>query len=111
MRLVVMLVICCAIVTAEPVFHTFELWGIGNDTSKLYLYYGWTNGFLQGMGPNGIRLANCLGGVTTKQAVAMIEKHYKNHPEKWSRMFGEQILEALTIEGGPCEGTNPFANK
>jgi hypothetical protein len=38
------------------------------------------------------------------QAIAMIDKYYKDHPERWARDFGRELLNALTIVGGPCVG-------
>ena len=65
---------------------------------------GWSNGFLQSRGPGANELMNCLNGMDAEQAVAMIDKYYKEHPERWSRPFGEEIPEALTVAGGPCQG-------
>jgi len=38
----------------------------------------------------------------------VIDKRYKDHPEKWSHPITQQLLEALTVKGGPCEGENPL---
>jgi hypothetical protein len=51
-------------------------------------------------------LRTCLEGIPVDQAVAMIDKYYKDHPEKWSQVLTVEILEAVTISGGPCEGKN-----
>jgi len=94
---------------AEPVMHKFEIWG--KDTTqlqKLFLYWGWTNGFLQGRGQPGLQLAECIEGMSYDQAIAMIDKRYKNHPEWWSRPLGEQILESLTEAGSPCSALHPL---
>jgi hypothetical protein len=93
---------------ADPVAHKFRLWGDLHPKltqgEKMILYWGWTNGFFQGRGPQGLKFANCLETIATDQAIAMIDKQYKDHPEKWSDFLGEQIIEALTVAGGPCEG-------
>jgi len=93
---------------ADPVVHKFQLWGTMNPLEKLIFYQGWTNGFLVARGQSGVELATCLDKITGDQAVAMIDKRYKDHPERWSRPITQQMLEALTAEGGPCEGKNPL---
>lgn len=100
----------CALAIASPVVHKFELWGTASRTygEKVSLYWGWTNGFFQARGQTGAGLLECLQGIDYDQAVAMIDKHYKDHPEKWSRPMGEQFIEALTVRGGPCDGKSPF---
>ena len=106
------LVFCVSVsaaLAANPVVHQFKLWAIGTQNDKLLLYWGWTNGFFQGRGQRGVALETCLEGIAGDQVVAMIDKQYKDHPEKWSDPFGTQVIEALTIAGGPCEGKNPFA--
>jgi hypothetical protein len=102
------ILLACGLSNASPVVHKFELWGSGTELDKISLYWGWTNGFLQARGPRGLELATCLDSITTAQATAMIDKRYKDHPELWSHPFGEQILEALTADGGPCQGKNPL---
>jgi hypothetical protein len=91
---------------ADPVLHKFQLWGMSTKDQKLSLYWGWTNGFLQGRGAGAVDLANCLETMTTDQAMAMVDKHYKDHPERWSRPLGAEILIAVTVDGGPCAGKN-----
>lgn len=95
---------------ASPVLYTFRIWEWAKtDIEKTALFWGWTNGFLQARGHGATALADCLEQkMTTDQAIAMITKYYNGHPEKWSSPFGDQILEALTVEGGPCEGKNPL---
>jgi hypothetical protein len=95
-----------ALLSADPVVHKFSLWDIGDKTRKQQLYWGWTNGFLQGRGDGADELDTCLSKMSIEQAVAMIDKYYKDHPERWSRAFGDEVLEALTVDGGPCEGKN-----
>jgi hypothetical protein len=99
----------CAPLQADPVVHKFQIWGtMKNPLEKLIFYQGWTNGFLVARGPGGLELANCLDSdLSIDQAIAMIDKQYKEHPENWSRPITDQILHALTVEG-PCEGKNPL---
>lgn len=98
----------CGISEADPVLHKFELWAKGTSLDKLNVYIGFTNGFLAGRGPRGVELLHCLKGMTPDQAIAMIDKRYKDHPELWSHPLGEQILDALIVDGGPCQGKNPL---
>lgn len=91
---------------ADPAVHKFQYWGTLKPTEKTIFFNGWTNGFL-GARPNGMPFAGCLETMSYDQAVAMIDKYYKDHPEHWSHAIGAAMLEALTIEGGPCEGKNP----
>jgi hypothetical protein len=105
---IVMTLLTCVVAHADHVVHTFQLWGTMNPLEKLIFYQGWTNGFFVARGQSGLELANCLEKVNTDQAVAMIDKRYKDHPERWSRPITQQMLRALTAEGGPCEGKNPL---
>jgi len=36
------------------------------------------------------------------QAIAMIDKYYQDHPERWTIPLGQALVEALMIENGPC---------
>jgi hypothetical protein len=78
------IMLCCGLLNADSVVHRFELWEIGTERDKSSLYLGWTNGFMHRRGPKGGALADCLETMATKQAVAMVDKYYKDHPEKWS---------------------------
>jgi hypothetical protein len=99
----------CHSANAAAVLHKFQVWDLAKTkTEKLLFYLGWTNGFLQARGPEGAAFANCLESMESDQAVAMIDKYYADHPERWSRPLGEQLAEALTVEGGPCAGKNPL---
>ena len=111
LKLTLAVLLVSGLLNGEPAAHKFELWGKGKQVEKLFLYWGWSNGFLQARGQRGVEFADCLEGMTYDQAIAMIDKQYRDNPEKWSRPLGEQILEALTINGGPCEGKNPLAIK
>jgi hypothetical protein len=107
LRFLVAFLVLLGTAGAVPVIHRFEVWGKLPADGHLYLYTGWTNGFLLGRGQAAMPLMKCLEGMTTDQATAMIDKHYKDHPEHWSHGLAQEMLEALTVEGGPCEGKNP----
>jgi hypothetical protein len=101
-------------VSANALVHKFEAWGLMDQVRKTFFYQGWTNGFFiaktHGFNDKEMRerenLENCLGAIDTMQAVAMIDKYYKEHPEKWSNPVGLEILQALTTSA-PCVGKNP----
>ena len=114
MRLIRLASMCAALLFLSPlradsVIHKFEMWGSDTTpTLKLFLYWGWSNGFFQGRGKPGAKLLACVEALSYNQAIAMIDKRYKEHPEFWSRPIGEQILNTLTDAGAPCAGMNPF---
>jgi hypothetical protein len=89
--------------------HKFQLWSLSKDPlEKLTLYFGFTNGLF--MGPRlteFIALANCLENNTTSdQAIAIIDKSYKDNPQRWSMPFGQEVVLALTVKDfgrGLCE--------
>ena len=111
MRSVLTILLIARSVTADPAVHKFELWGSeAAHADKLSLYWGWANGFFDGRGAAGLRLADCLEKISYSQAVAVIDRRYKDHPESWSRPLGEQILRSLTESDGPCPGMNPFVS-
>lgn len=108
-RVMLAILLLCTFANANSVVHGFRLWGTLDDpVQKLIFYQGWTNGFFAARGRSGVKLADCLEDVSAEQAIAMIDRRYKDHPEKWSRPLTEQMLEALTAAGGPCEGKNPL---
>jgi hypothetical protein len=37
----------------------------------------------------------------------MIDKYYDDHPEKWSDNLSDEIVQVLTVAGGPCSGKTP----
>lgn len=95
-------------VQADHLLHPFRYWGTMKELDKLNFYIGWTNGFFVARGQHGLEFANCLEAIDSQQALAMIDKRYKDYPEKWSNPITQQILEALTMKGSPCEGKNPL---
>jgi hypothetical protein len=104
LKLVLAFVLASGLVNADPVVHKFEIWGRIPQETKGFTYLGWTNGFFLAKDAHAFQFAQCLEGMSPTQAVAMIDKYYKDHPEKWSDIFGTQILQALLVVGGPCEG-------
>jgi len=72
------------------------------------MYLGWSNGYFAGYGPQAFPLRSCIeGSIPYQQAVAMIDKYYDDHPEKWGFNLSDEIVEALTVAGGPCSGKAP----
>jgi hypothetical protein len=95
--------------------HFFRLWGKMDEMAKFNFYQGFTNGLGEGVKPHkmhggprteGHILIDCLlddsSTLTTPQAIAMIDKYYQDHPEKWNLAIGGEIFEALMVKGGPC---------
>jgi hypothetical protein len=114
----------CETGLADPVMHDFQIWNGNSGNSpfseKLALYLGWANGLLHGAGHNADTqakkdavkgLIDCLYNIEYRQAVAMIDKYYKEHPEGWRKSFSEEMLRAVTVSGGSCEGKNPWPDK
>jgi len=107
MRLALAPLLACCLLSADPVIHNFEAWrAFTTHSERVAFFLGWTNGFFYGRGPGGLEFGTCLQTMTTEQALAMIDKYYKDHPERWSKTIGNQLLEALTVPGSPCEGKN-----
>jgi hypothetical protein len=112
LKAALVIIILCQSVMAGRIMHDFSLWGIAETTSeKIFLYWGFTNGFFLMRGGTApqerkhfTQLAACLyEKMDYKQAAAMIDKYYRDHPEKWGNDLGEQMVNALTVPGGPCE--------
>jgi len=94
----------------HPVVHQFALWGqMKNDLEKLDLYLGFTNGFFAGpRSQNFVSLLNCLEKLSADQAIAMVDKYYKENPQRWSEPLAYGIAEGLTVPDGPCRNLNPY---
>ena len=99
---------------AATAVHAFRVWGMESDTQKrtydekLAMYIGWSNGYFSGRGAQAFPLRSCVeDNIPYIQAVAMIDKYYDDHPEKWSNDLGDGIVQALTVAGGPCSGKAP----
>lgn len=99
---------------ADTAVHTFMVWGMSSEAQKrsydekLAMYIGWSNGYFSGRGAQAFPLRACVeDNVPYGQAIAMIDKYYDNHPEKWSSDLSDEIVQALTVAGGPCSGKVP----
>ena len=100
----------------DPVIQSFGAWA-ANQTyqEKASLYHGWTNGFLsaaksyasQKQQKRIVEFAGCLESMEYAQAVAVIDRYYKDHPELWQQPLAEMLTKALTAPGTTCEGKGP----
>jgi hypothetical protein len=97
---------------SDPVIHKLELWGKFDEMRKFDFYIGFTNGLVSGAGAPlrsddtpARQLLSCFLDTTrpsTQQAIAMMDKYYRENPEKWSMPIGQAIIDALLVKGGPC---------
>ena len=99
---------------AIPAVHSFQVWGMQTATQKraydgkLAMYIGWSNGYFSGRGAQAYPLRACIEeNISYNQAIAMIDKYYDDHPEKWGDDLSDGIVEALTTAGGRCSGKTP----
>ncbi len=95
----------------EPIIHSFKAWGLLQDSlEKLDMYMGFTNGFFAGpRSPHFIALADCIEQhIPSDQAIAMIDKYYKENPQRWGMPLGQEIVAALIVKDGPCPGIDPW---
>lgn len=105
-----------AIVPADTVLQSFNVWA-ANKTyqEKASLYHGWRNGYLQGLRQHAnpeqmkrvVEFATCMEKYPYREAVALIDKFYKDHPETRQQPLPDTILVALTVKGTPCHGKAP----
>src|SRR5262245_36539621 len=75
-------------VRGESVIQKFEIWGQLDEPEKGYFLMGYFNGLFE------VRLADqfrplrpfveCVESMSISQRSALIDKYYKNNPEKWS---------------------------
>lgn len=100
----------------DHILHKFQLWGTFDDLEKTDFYIGFTNGLITGSVATGVspqskltpgmKLMSCLitdsGNPSRVQAIAMIDKYYKENPAKWDMLIGDAIVEALIVKDGPC---------
>ena len=88
------------------VVHKFELWGdMQGSGEKLLFLSGFTNGLFKGpRSREFLSLADRMGNVSSQQIIAMIDKYYRNNPERWNSPIGSEIVSAITVKGSPCEG-------
>ncbi len=38
----------------------------------------------------------------------MIDKYYKDNPQRWNTLLAIGIIDALTVKDGPCPDINPW---
>lgn len=89
-------------VTADAYIYRFDFWKELNRSEKQIFFAGWVNGF--GMGREGVSetFMACVKGVTWEQGAAMIDKRFKDKPEKWSSPLSVEIFNVFADEEGPC---------
>ncbi|MGD1068815.1 MAG: hypothetical protein ABSB15_01635 [Bryobacteraceae bacterium] len=111
MKPIWVLILGCSLLGADPVLQKFSLWGDIKAAEKSATYAGWTNGFFTADHDERAKeFYTCLSRMSNDQALATIDKHYRDHPERWSNNLGSEIFQAVTVSGGPCEGKNPLSN-
>ena len=98
-----------------PWVHRFSFWEELklDKNEKTILLQGVLNGFFVGASGGFCRdnsralpflTSSCFERITVEQAIAMVDKYYKDHPEQWNLPLGDGIIRAITVKGGPCEG-------
>jgi hypothetical protein len=114
-RVLSSLILFTGMANADPVLQTFGVWPANHTyEEKASLYHGWTNGYLAGLRQYGnekqlksaMKFGECLEKLSYRQAVDMIDKYYKEHPETWAQPLPDMLLKALTVSG-PCQGKEP----
>jgi hypothetical protein len=92
------------------ILHYFSLWGeLESPSARFAMYVGFTNGlFIHRGSPAFSDFADCLSTIPPKQAIAMIDKFYKDNPQKWNTSLSEEIIAALIVPDGPCSGKDPW---
>ena len=96
----------------ESLLHTVKLWGLmETPVEKLDMYMGFTNGFFAGpRSPKFLSLLNCIEkNIPSAQAIPMIDKYYKENPQRWGMPLGQEVVAALIVKDGPCPGKDPWA--
>lgn len=96
---------------SSTILHRFQLWGtLHTHLEKLIFLEGWTNGFFHGPRSAAFgSLADCIeSNMSEDQTIAMVDKFYKDHPERWSVPIGNGLVLALTVKDGPCAGKDPW---
>jgi hypothetical protein len=88
-----------------------------NNGDKLTFLVGFTHGLVAGgaikqcaCDKPAQALPECVvvsKDLSLDQAIAMIDKYYKDNPEKWNIPIGDAIIEAWTVKGGPCAEMAP----
>jgi hypothetical protein len=94
----------------------FSLWKTFDGTQKLLFLSGFLDGLITGVGLKECSdrskepMLDCLlagEDLTLEQAVAMVDKYFKENPQRWDVPIGDAILEALTVKDGPCREAGP----
>jgi len=87
--------------------HKFLIWDRFSKAEKPVFLVGFTNGLFEGLKEGLAEFTprlKCVEAMDLDQKIGMIDKYYNDHPEKWSEPIGFEIVEAITVKGGPCEG-------
>jgi hypothetical protein len=89
----------------SPVIEKFDVWGGATPDRKLIFYSGWSNGlFTTTKDPATLALGRCLENLSFEQIVTMVDKRYADHREVIHNPVGTEIIKALTVAEGPCQG-------
>jgi hypothetical protein len=89
----------------HPLIQNLDVWGTLTSDSKLIFYTGWESGlFTTTKDPGTLALGRCLEKLSFEQIVAMVDKRYADHPEAFKNPISMEIIKAVTVAGGPCEG-------
>jgi hypothetical protein len=93
----------------NPTLHTFKYWGLfETQTQKRIFLNRFTNGLFKAPRSDAFfTLRECVEQTDMEQIIAMIDKYYKDNPEKWNLAVGAGIISAITVTGGPCSGMSP----
>jgi hypothetical protein len=94
-----------AVPLPSPLIEKFDVWGTLPSDSKLAFYSGWANGlFTTAKDPGTVALGRCLEKLSFQQILTMIDKRYADHREGFKNPISTEIIEAVTVDGSPCEG-------
>jgi len=89
----------------SPVIQKFDVWRSLTPDSKLSFYSGWANGlFTTTNDPGALALGRCLQNLSFEHIVAMIDKRSADHRETFKNPISMEMIKAITVAGGPCEG-------
>ena len=89
----------------HPLIQDFGIWETLTPDSRLTFYAGWENGlFTTTKDPRTLALGRCLEKLSFEQIVAMVDKRHAEHPEALHNPISMEIIKAVTVAGGPCEG-------
>jgi hypothetical protein len=92
---------------SDPFVHRLRVWGgLSTQIEKVDFVIAFTNGLFYGNPEETAHLRTCMNdNMTYEQAVAMIDKYYADHPERWNQPLAQEVVIALTVQGGPCPFT------